>query len=401
MFRGAVVLLMFLVGVVADEPWQHGTFEIRIFSVGQADAQLVILPSGFTILIDAGETNWNSRRNALLLEEKIPAIIGHKNIDVAIITHLHADHLGYVGYGGFWYLLEEAGFTFKQILDRNAGTWRDGLNGTARDGDCDPDTEIEWFNAGTTSGTARNWLCYATDQKNGNIFPFRELPVVGSETQIDPPDMLAEVTIIISDGEGVTYEDGVTSIQGDHTEEPLPPSENGYSIAVLIEYGNIRYATCGDADGTYATSSFGYTYNDVERVMAPDFGKVDIYRANHHGSRHSSSQAFVDVLNPEVSLISCGSNSFGHPDQETLGRLTPISDVYIVDVCDETRDYSNVKEIVGGDILIRSSDDGHTYQINGNTYVAGATTTMRDYNRSKVTAQRPHSARQEEDEFDS
>ena len=68
-----------------------------------------------------------------------------------MISHLHLDHLGYAGYGGFWHLLEKEGITFDKIIDRDAGRWDDWNN----DGVCDPDTEIEWEVVGTYSGTAQ------------------------------------------------------------------------------------------------------------------------------------------------------------------------------------------------------------------------------------------------------
>lgn len=64
---------------------------------------------------------------------------------------MHLDHIGYAGYGGFWYLIEEAGIEFGKIIDRDAGEWVDS-NG---DGVCDPDTEIDWHVVGTFSGTAQ------------------------------------------------------------------------------------------------------------------------------------------------------------------------------------------------------------------------------------------------------
>jgi hypothetical protein len=41
----------------------------------------------------------------------------------------------------------------------------------------------------------------------------------------------------------------------------------------------------GDIDGEYHSSSFGYSYNDVESVYASRVGKVEIGHINHHGSR--------------------------------------------------------------------------------------------------------------------
>ncbi len=63
---GILVVLTFLpVGALAQtEPWQQGAFEIRVFDVEQGDSQLIIFPSGFTILIDVWEPSWNSHTGA-------------------------------------------------------------------------------------------------------------------------------------------------------------------------------------------------------------------------------------------------------------------------------------------------------------------------------------------------
>ena len=131
----------------------------------------------------------------------------------------------------------------------------------------------------------------------------------------------------------------------------------------------IDYATAGDTDGEYATSARGYTYNDVEAVIAPKFGDVDIMTANHHGSGHSSSQFYVDTLKPEVSMISCGEKSkHKHPSEETFERLKAASDVYLTNVCDENRDYGGTWTI-DGTILVQSTD-GYNYTVNDNPYTA-------------------------------
>ena len=351
-----------------DQPWEAGNFEIRIFDVEQGDSQLIIFPSGFTILIDVREASWNTGAGAAYIAQKIQAITGGTHIDVGVLSHHHLDHIGYAGYGGFWGLIENEGITFDQIIDRDGGEWVDGSGGGTTDGLCDPDLEIVWNNAGTQSGTARNWLCYATDSANTNIYPIREIAQIGSTTQIDPPDTGAVVEIIHSDGAYAFLSDGVTSLQGDHTWRATPPSENDYSIALKIRYGLIDYATAGDSDGEYDTSTFGYTYNDVETALADLYGPVDVLRANHHGSGHSSSEYYVDTLDPLTSFISCGENTFGHPAQTVLDRLLATGDVYLTNLCDETRDYG-ASVIVEGDIILISTD-GENYTVNGEGYVA-------------------------------
>lgn len=50
---------------------------------------------------------------------------------------------------------------------------------------------------------------------------------------------------------------------------------------------------------------------------------VDVLKVAHHGSKYSTSEMFLKRLSPKLSVISCGrNNSYGHPHQETLERLT-------------------------------------------------------------------------------
>ena len=50
--------------------------------------------------------------------------------------------------------------------------------------------------------------------------------------------------------------------------------------------------------------------------------QCDVLKVAHHGSSGSSSEIFLETINPKLSLISCGkNNSYGHPHEETLERL--------------------------------------------------------------------------------
>lgn len=49
---------------------------------------------------------------------------------------------------------------------------------------------------------------------------------------------------------------------------------------------------------------------------------ADILKAGHHGSATSTSEAFLQLAEPSVAVISCGRNNrYGHPAKETLRRL--------------------------------------------------------------------------------
>ena len=64
----------------------------------------------------------------------------------------------------------------------------------------------------------------------------------------------------------------------------------------------------------------------------PDL-EVDVLKASQHGSKKSSSSAFLEQLKPEFTLISVGKNNRTKlPHQETLTRLETInSKVYRTD----------------------------------------------------------------------
>lgn len=50
--------------------------------------------------------------------------------------------------------------------------------------------------------------------------------------------------------------------------------------------------------------------------------QYDVLKVAHHGSKNSTSEEFLDVVNPKIGFISAGeNNSYGHPHEEVLERL--------------------------------------------------------------------------------
>ncbi|MFI3214346.1 MAG: ComEC/Rec2 family competence protein [Eubacteriales bacterium] len=99
----------------------------------------------------------------------------------------------------------------------------------------------------------------------------------------------------------------------------LGPSEagygdnlNNYSVSILLTHGESTFIFTGDAE------------IEAEEDML-DTGislQADVYQVGHHGSSSSSSEAFVEAIDPQWAVISCGEdNSYGHPHSEVLNRL--------------------------------------------------------------------------------
>ena len=48
---------------------------------------------------------------------------------------------------------------------------------------------------------------------------------------------------------------------------------------------------------------------------------VEALVVGHHGSKYSTDREFLEIITPEVALISVGDNSYGHPTDAVLARL--------------------------------------------------------------------------------
>jgi len=357
-----ILFITFITISIGGEPWTPGTFEIHMIDVGQGMCQLVISPSGKTLLMDIPEHNWNSSKVSEAVAKEIKEIIGSTHLDYMVASHLHLDHMGYVGYGGFWGLLNKYGITTDHLIDRDAGFWQDiNQNGTYDKG------EIIWTNAGTTSGTGEKWIAWVTDP-NSDIYPKREAAILGSSDQIQLGDGV-KVTVVQTNAQGVKMKNG-TPIKGDQTEDKKPPSENDYSITLWIQYKDFDYIFGGDTDGEYSESSFGYTYNNVENINAPRINqKVEALSVNHHGSGHSSNENYVTTLQPQVALYNVGENSFGHPTTPVVERFRAAGSIQYFTEKGNLELEGNDLIVVNGNIVIKTTD-GKNYTVNGKQFTS-------------------------------
>ncbi len=75
-------------GVPTQVPRPAGQLRVDFLDVGQGDAAVIRSPSGKTVLIDGGPSGAGPRVDAFLNEH------GIKTLDLVLLTHRHADHLG-------------------------------------------------------------------------------------------------------------------------------------------------------------------------------------------------------------------------------------------------------------------------------------------------------------------
>ncbi len=57
-----------------------------------------------------------------------------------------------------------------------------------------------------------------------------------------------------------------------------------------------------------------------ERVLE-GLAPATVLKVAHHGSKSSTSDAFLALVQPKEAVLSVGSNSYGHPSPDVLERL--------------------------------------------------------------------------------
>ena len=99
-------------------------------------------------------------------------------------------------------------------------------------------------------------------------------------------------------------------------------NENSDSLVLLVIIDNYKLLFMGDAS----------INNEKDIMNNYDIGDVFILKVGHHGSKTSSSEEFINIVNPKYSIISVGKNNkFGHPNKEVLDNLSN-SKIYRTDI---------------------------------------------------------------------
>jgi len=88
--------------------------------------------------------------------------------------------------------------------------------------------------------------------------------------------------------------------------------DNDSSIVLWAKLGGVTWLFTGDLE------------EKGERRIVEQYPELraDILKAGHHGSKTSSSYAFLQLIQPQKAIISAGEhNRYGHPHQQVLARL--------------------------------------------------------------------------------
>ena len=259
------------------------------------------------ILIDAG-----SRTDSVTaISEYINQYVTDGKLEYVIVTHAHQDH-----YAGF----------------------------TKRDGsifdlyECGVIIDFALTNQSATATMYQNYLAERQDEIDAGATHYTAAECITQHH--DTFDLGSGVTMKILDSY-YYYNNSST--------------ENDYSVCTLFTCGEDNYLFTGDLEAA----------GEAKLVeMNPGLPEVTLYKAGHHGSKTSSSDALLSVIKPEIVCVCCccgspeytktDANQF--PTQQFVDRIAPYTEkVYVTTLC---IDYDAGKfEPMNGCIVVAT--DGH------------------------------------------
>lgn len=230
---------------------------ITFLDVGQGDCALIELSSGKNILIDGG----GSYDNRFDLGRRVTApYLWNRRInklDLIVLSHPHPDHMN-----GLKFILKK--FTVNELWDREQ---KGDIQGYAD------------FKQIVGDNNILHTQMLAQD---------RSYPIAGAEIRVLHPNR-----------------DFFTRGKQAYNKE------NNQSLVVQIRIGNRVALFTGDIEAE-AEKALTRSNRDL---------KCDLLKVPHHGSRSSSTEAFVSLAQPKIAIVTVGKgNPYRHPSEETLAR---------------------------------------------------------------------------------
>ena len=101
--------------------------------------------------------------------------------------------------------------------------------------------------------------------------------------------------------------------------------------------------------------------------LNPYLPQVDLYKAGHHGSKTSSSNALLEVIQPDIVCVCCcaGSDEYTKnsdnqfPTQDFITRVAPYTDkIYVTTLC--TDNEKGTFQSMNGNIVVLTDKNGLT-----------------------------------------
>lgn len=121
--------------------------------------------------------------------------------------------------------------------------------------------------------------------------------------------------IYMSQGDQLANQDFQVTCLYPMTDSYVSDEENHNSLVLLLETRGQKVLLTGDVESEGEEQLLSY-YSEKEMLKG-----IDVLKVAHHGSNSGTTEAFLDLIQAKVGVISVGPNQFAHPNIEVLERL--------------------------------------------------------------------------------
>jgi beta-lactamase superfamily II metal-dependent hydrolase len=237
---------------------------IHFIDVGQGDATIVELPDGRVLLIDGGDGSADANK-ALL---RYMYALKLKTVDYLVVTHADSDHCG-------------------------------GLDEVMKNFD----VKRAYIPATETTVNIEYAEFYSALMKEDCDWTYVSRKIDLSSKNDAAPYVLTAL---------YPYSD----------EEITEEESNDASAVLWLDYCGVSALFMGDAPTAVEETLLREDKVEAFADRSVHLKETEILKVAHHGSADSTSKEFLDYLNIETAVISCGENNvYGHPTQTVCKNL--------------------------------------------------------------------------------
>lgn len=275
------------------------------------------------ILIDCG-----SKSNSIpYIKNYLDQYVTDGKLEYVIITHAHQDHY--------------AGFATNENVDSIFDLY-----------ECENIITFSQTNQKETAKLYSNYLRELNDEINNGAKHFTALDCV-NETNGASKEYEIGTGITLKILDSYYYTNKATT-------------ENDYSVCSLISYGSKNFLFTGDLEEK----------GEEQLVVLNELPRVDLYKAGHHGSKTSSSEILMKVVQPKTVCVCCCA---GSPEYTKTAENQFPTQIFINNVAKYTKeifvtslciDYSNDEfTSFNGNIVYLCNDSGYNVKCSNNNTI--------------------------------
>jgi len=291
------------------------SFHFLMLGNGSSGDSIYIRAGENDILIDAGST----KSSAQTIIEYVDEYVEDNKLEYVIVTHEDQDHIaGFVGLSN-----KESVFDHYKV-----------------------DTIIEFPKYAGGTQILEDYFTARNEEVSAGATCYTALQCYNNENGAKRVYNLAE-----SVNMEILYNYYYDHAHGD---------QNNYSVCVQFTHGEEKFLFTGDLEE--AGESKLIEYNSLS--------KVQLFKAGHHGSATSSNTVLLDVIDPEICVVSCAiGDKHDFPRQEFINRIFAYTlNVYVTTMANDK--YTNGADFtaMNGNIVVTSSaENGITVSCSNNS----------------------------------